>query len=980
MIFSTSLIFSLAIGYLLILFLIAYASEHGWIPLRWVRHPAVIILALGVYVSTWGLFGVLQFAQDHGFNYLTYYLGLAGAFLLAPVFLQPLFRLARAHQLASLADLLSYRFRSQWVGTATALVMFFSVMPLLTSQIQTVAEVGRRLTGESSNTLMGILFCAMLIVFTWLFGARAFGSRHRENDGLVFAIAMESVLKLIAIVAIALYAYWGVLDGPDGLNQWLSAHPDALQSMFQPLQGSHWHSLLLVFCFSAVVLPCMYQIAFTENREPRNLFIATWAFPLYLLVMAMGIPILLWASRALGLHGDPSFFSVELALSSGSTVLVLTLFLGALASSSGILIISTLAISNMLLNHLVLPLKGWPRDDALYQETLRQRRLLISFVLLCAYLFSLAPGLKLDSTALTMLTFVGVLQFAPGLLATVYWPRATKNGFLVGLGLGIIIWIMYLLIPTVLAYETGASSLLGLASHSRLDDWQAAGIFATLANGIALVMTSLLGTQTEADVSVAENCSVDNISRSSRWSLEASSVEAFIQSLTPALGPLTAEREVRMACHDLNLASDERRPYALRRLRDQLNANLSGLLGPSLAEEIVDKHLPQKMLSQQPAEDIHFIESRLEDYRHRLSGLAAELDNLRRFHRQTLLDLPLGVCTLTGDLEIMSWNLAMTRITGLTDTEVIGSQLSELPVPWGDTLTEFFVQPHAQSTRHHVQRQGDSQWLNLHRGLIGEADNSMVLVMEDVTALEKLESQLHHNERLAGIGRLAAGVAHEIGNPITGIACLAQNLRAEHESDRDIQDTANDIITQTQRVSKIVQSLVGFSRSETATGSSFEAVPLRAVMQEAIHLMQLDPDKPAMRWQLDLDDPLCAWGDAQRLCQVFINLLSNARDASPKGSAVVVRGSHHGGRVQIEIEDYGHGLPESDLRARLFEPFVTTKPVGAGTGLGLALVHGIISTHDGRIQLIDKRDYDQGQGVIVQIQLPAAPTCEEDIG
>ena len=102
---------------------------------------------------------------------------------------------------------------------------------------------------------------------------------------------------------------------------------------------------------------------------------------------------------------------------------------------------------------------------------------------------------------------------------------------------------------------------------------------------------------------------------------------------------------------------------------------------------------------------------------------------------------------------------------------------------------------------------------------------------------------------------------------------------------------------------------------------------------------------------------------------MFINLLSNARDASTQKGLVIIRADRHGKQVRIEIEDFGHGLPDGDIRANLFEPFVTTKPPGKGTGLGLALVHGIIEAHQGRIQLIDKRDYDQGQGVIVQISL-----------
>ena len=236
-------------------------------------------------------------------------------------------------------------------------------------------------------------------------------------------------------------------------------------------------------------------------------------------------------------------------------------------------------------------------------------------------------------------------------------------------------------------------------------------------------------------------------------------------------------------------------------------------------------------------------------------------------------------------------------------------------------------------------------------------------------AVHRLEQRLSHNERLASIGRLAAGVAHEIGNPVTGIACLAQNLKAENH-DPELRDASQQILEQTQRISRIVQSLVGFARADSPSQSR-EGVEIRAVVEEAIQLLQLAPEGRDFEFENACGAGVLVAGDSQRLTQVFINLLGNARDASPPGGRIVTRASTHGPQVRIEIEDFGSGLPAGEIRNTLFEPFVTTKQTGKGTGLGLALVHGIVTEHEGRIQLIDKGDYDQGQGVIVQIVLPA---------
>ncbi len=971
MIFSPGLLFTLGMLYLGVLFLVAYASENGWLPLRWVRHPAVHVLSLGVFVSSWGLFGVVQFAAESGFNFLAFYVGLSGAFLLAPMFLQPLLRLARTHQLSSLPDLLAFRYRSQTVGTISTLAILVGIMPLLTAQMQTIAELARMLTGGTSTRLLGLIFCAMLIGFTLLFGARSRTSRHQQNAGLVTAIALESLFKLIAIAAVALYAYFAILGGPSGLSQWLARNPEALEHLFQPLKQGYWHSLLLVFFFAAVVMPCMYQMAFTENREPRNLLMASWAFPLYLMLMALGVPIILWAGQALGLPDLPEFYSLGIALQAGSPALALLLFIGAISSASGILIVTTLALASMTMNHVVLPLRGWPADDALYQNTLRQRRLLIACIPMAAFLLSWLPELRPDSTEMSMLSFVAILQLAPGLLALLFWPRATRTGVTAGLSIGMLLWFITLATPSLFLPEFNSDHLLGLLTRNRLDHWQAMGLIATISNAGIMLMVSLMGRQSDADREIAEACSVDNLRSPVRWSLAAESVDAFVAALAPVLGPITAEREVRMALADIGLKPDERRPYALRRLRDQLNANLSGLLGPSVAQDLLDAQLPQTILPHSPGDDIHFIESRLEEYRDKLSGLAAELDILRRFHRQTLHDLPLGVCTLAGDLEVLSWNRAIMDITHCSDEMVIGSRLDSLPPPWNTVLMDFLHNPQAQQLRSRIEVDGITRWLNLHRAVIGDAAGNQVLVMEDVTPLQQLESRLHHAERLAAVGRLAAGVAHEIGNPVTGIACLAQNLRAEHPPGHDTHETAADILEQTQRVTRIVQSLVGFARSEHHVGGEFETVPLAEVVQEAIQLLKLAPEARFTDFRISIADNLLVHGDAQRLCQVFINLLSNARDASTQSGEILIRADRHGPKVRIEVEDFGHGLPDGEIRDTLFEPFVTTKPAGKGTGLGLALVHGIIEAHQGRIQLIDKRDYDQGTGVIVQITLPA---------
>ncbi|MDI1301229.1 MAG: ATP-binding protein [bacterium] len=981
MTFSPGELLTLGVGYLFLLFLVAYVSESGLIPVRWVRHPAVYVLSLGVYVSAWGIYAVVGFAHQAGYNFLAFYLGISGAFLLAPVLLAPVLRLTKTYQLGSLADLFAFRYRSQIVGSLTTLAMIVGMMPLLALQIRAVADSAQILTPGSEHQWMALAFCIIISAFTVLFGARHLSPREK-HEGLVVAIALESVIKLLAMGAVAWFAWHDVFGGHSGLNAWLTAHPESLHMLYDPLRGGFWHILILSFLFSAVLMPYMYQMTFTENFNPRALLTASWGLPLYLIGMSLAVPILLWGGIKLGLNLHPEYFTLGVALASGSAWLPLLIFVGGLAAASGVIIVSTLAMASMALNHLVLPLYQPRPDQNIYRWILWMRRLLITGLIAVSYLVYLLLSERHSMTEMAMLTFVATLQFTPGLIGVLFWPRANRRGFISGLSAGMVLWFITLVLPYLMELHFLPSlDWVTLSFTNNTDYWQTMGTGTTLVNALIGVVVSLLGTQTASEQIAANTCSVDNLRRPYRWELTATSIGDFVRGLAEPMGSVTAEREVQVAMTDLGMHPSETRPYALRRLRDQIESNLSGLLGPSVAQDILDQHLPYKVRTEQAGpEDIHYIESRIEDYRHRLSGLAGELDSLRRFHRQTLFDLPIGVCSLGRDLEILAWNNAMMSLTGISDEDVIGSRLGSLPTPWREMFLDFLHGPAAQVYRKQVQSQGETRWVSLNRAVIGDGDSlghpdSQVIVVEDISELHRLEVRVSHNERLASIGRLAAGVAHEIGNPVTGIACLAQNLKAEKQ-DPEILDASNQILEQTQRISRIVQSLVGFARADSLR-SNREAVHLHSAVDEAIQLLQLGPEGRDHEYLNECRPDTLVAGDSQRLTQVFINLLTNARDASPPGSQIIARAATHGPKVRFEIEDCGSGLPTGDIRNTLFEPFVTTKDTGKGTGLGLALVHGIVEEHEGRIQLIDKADYDQGNGVIVQIMLPTWIESEE---
>lgn len=971
MTFSVGALSAIILIYLFILFFTAYIVEKNWIPAKWVRHPAVYVLSLGVYASAWAFYGSVGLAHQYGYGYLTYYLGISGAFVLAPVLLKPILRITKDYQLTSLADLFAFRFRSRAAGTLSTVVMLMAILPLITLQITAVTDSFRILNDEFGRIDIALGYCAVMTAFAILFGARHVSPREK-HDGLVFAIALESVIKLVAIVVLGLAAMYMVFDGPASMDTWLQSNYHRLTSMTDPIQEGPWRTLLLVFFAAALVMPHMFHMAFTENTSTRALSFASWGLPLFLLIMAMMVPPILWAGIHLHVNTYPEYFAVGIGLKLENPWLAGTAFLGGLAAASGIMIVTTIAMGAMVLNHIVLPaFQPNPKKDV-YAWLLWIRRWIIVALFAASYAFYRYFAQGKDLSELGIIAFVATLQFLPGVLAVLYWPLANRQGFISGLCAGMVVWFWSMFLP--LLEDESLAWLQPFIPKVNDDNWYLSATSSVLINATVVVLVSLLTKTREIEASTAEACSIDTLSAPERKELVNNSPDEFIASLTEPLGEQAAQREVKQALDDLSLKDSENRPYQLRRLRNKIEVNLSGLMGPSVAHSLVNQWLPYKHTnSVNVSHDIHYIEKGLEAYHSRLTGLAAELDNLRRFHRQTLEHLPMGACSLGSDGEILMWNSALAQHTQISADEVVGSKVENLRDPLRSLLVDFINDSSSHIHKKTIEVNGRPRWINLHKGTLENPDNheygGLVILIEDQTDTQLLEEELIHSERLASVGRLAAGVAHEIGNPITGIACLAQDIK--YETDNPVLlEIGEQILEQTQRVSRIVQSLVNFSH----TGNHLQheeqgPVNIRVCSQDAIDLLLLSDKENEIHFENNCDDTGIVLGDEQRLQQVFVNLLSNARDASPNNSVIRIESSIDRHSVEIKVTDEGSGI-EPDAIERIFEPFFTTKEVGKGTGLGLALVYSIIEEHYGHINIQSPANEITGKGTCVTISLP----------
>jgi Na+/proline symporter/signal transduction histidine kinase len=978
MTFELYTLFVAGVAYLLLLFLIAYAAERGFIPPKVARHPATYVLSLGVYATSWSYYGSVGFAQSQGYDFLTIYLGVTLAFLLTPVLLMPILRLTRDYQLTSLADLFAFRYRSQATGVLVTLFMLIGILPYISLQIRAVTESIRVLTQEATPAVVAFGFCVTLVLFAILFGARHISPREK-HEGLVVAIAFESAVKLIALTCVGLFAIFGLFGGLGGMNDWLARHPEALASLYEPVRTGPWTTLLLLAFAAAFLLPRQFHMTFTENISPRTLPVAAWAFPLFLLALNVSLPPILWAGQEFRAGTSPDSYVLGITLVGEGSWLPTLAFLGGVSAASAMMIVETLALAAMSLNHLILPALFSGRTEPyhnLYRKLLWWRRLLIAAVILAGYGFYLLLEANQGLVRLGLISFVAVAQFLPGVLALLFWPRATRAGFIAGLAGGATVWTVTLLLPLLersgfLSTGFDARVWLGVGGE---DPIAFATFWSLAVNSLLFVTLSLASRPTAEEAEAARACARE-AAEPPRGVVAADSPEQFREQLARVVGNHTAEREVSQALDDLRMSATEFRPRELRRLRERIERNLSGLLGPLLARMIVDDRLQMTAGARTAlADTMRFIEESLEHSRSRLQGLAAELDALRRYHRQILQELPLGVCSLGPDGEIVIWNHAMQQLSGIEAKAASGVKLERLPEPWGGLLRGFMRARDQHLYKLQVAIHGRTHWFNLHKAAIEEMPlpargempgaTGTVILIEDLTGLCLLEAELTHSERLASIGRLAAGVAHEVGNPLTGIASLAQNLRDETDP-KLIRESVALIQQQIRRIRDIVQALVTFSHGGVPSDRAAAPLRLCECVEEALQLVRLSHAGKQVSCANECDPELVLTGDRQRLVQVFVNLLTNACDASSSGDVVRVVARASDGEAQVEVIDQGRGIP-LEVQDRVFEPFFTTKPPGQGTGLGLPLVYNIVQDHGGTVRL----DSMPGEGTRVTVRLP----------
>ena len=588
---SPALVVGTALAYLAALFaLAAWADRRGAAGRSVIANPWVYALSLGAYCTAWTYFGSVGRAASGGLWFLPIYLGPTLAMVLGWVVVRKMLRVARAQRITSIADFIASRHgKSPLLAGAVTLITVVGIVPYIALQLKAVATGVALLTTPPGAAAAPppawwqdptAAVAALLAGFTMVFGTRHLDGAER-HEGLVAAVAAESVVKLLAFTAVGVFACWGLFDGPADVFARAAADP-ALRGLLrlapEGARFAHesWSGLLLLAGLSVLCLPRQFQLMVVENVDERHLKRAVWAFPAYLLAINLFVLPLALAGLLLGGGAaQADGFVLSLPLAHGQPGLALAAFVGGLSAATGMVVVETIAVSTMVCNDLVVPaLLRLRRFAAAPAGWLRGiRRAAIAAVLGLGYAYFRLAGEAHALVSIGLISFAAVAQFAPALLGGLYWKGGTRAGALAGLGAGFALWAWTLLLPSL----------------ARSGWWPGADLLQHGPAGLALLRPEqLLGLQ-----------GLDGLTHALVWSLGANL--ALYVGVSLVRRPDAAEvaqalRFVDGAGHPAGGADAAPVFWRGRARPADLQALLARFLGPARAQAALDQHARERGL------------------------------------------------------------------------------------------------------------------------------------------------------------------------------------------------------------------------------------------------------------------------------------------------------------------------------------------------------------------------------------------------
>ncbi|HZE36877.1 MAG TPA: ATP-binding protein [Candidatus Eisenbacteria bacterium] len=998
---SQPTVLAIVLGYLLFLFLVASVGEAFAARLSRGRIRTVTyVLAASVYCTAWTFYGSVGLAANRGLEFLTIYLGPALVALLWPVVLRKLVRVSKEQRITSISDFISSRYgKSAHLGTLVALLVVAGMIPYIALQLRAVSASFRMIVHEDS--VLNVLDPTLLVAVTLAFFGILFGARNldftKQQTGLMTAVAAESVVKLVAFLAVGVYVTWGLFGGLGEIFGSIARDPvwSRLLTLDQPQTASYarWAAMLVISMMAVMFLPRQFHVLVVQNPRERDVNAVAWSFPLYLLLINLFVLPIAFAGLIVFPEsgGQADSFILQLPLHFQSRLISITVFLGGFSAATAMIVVDSLALSKMITNDVILPmLLRRRRLEDIYWITLFYTRVAMLAVVGLGFAWARMERGQLLLVEMGLLSFIAVTQCAPAILLGLYWRRGNRKGAAAGISAGFALWFYTLIIPALVkeglvpgsVLEVGPfgldwlnpTALLGLSGL----DVTTHGVFWSLfVNVGSFVLVSLLTEQDADDRSQAAAFvgapGEDKHLGAAPAILSATEIERLVHNY---VGDEEAEGIVRELFR--GKAPAELSVPELLELRIRFERLLAASLGAAAARMIVEDHFT---ISKGEAQEL------VTSFQQMQQSLRLTEEEVRRGERLLALVVQsVDDCIVTAGVDgrLVTMNRAGHRLLGYTEPQVGRLGLSDLlGAEERGRATKAIARAveagqgwSGQVTARTANGEGFPAYVSV-RAIV-DADGQIigaVGVLRDLTEQVETQRRRIQREKLASLGEMAAGVAHEIRNPLGGIKMATNLLSSGNLGGGALsQEMARSILSGIMEIERIINSLLDFTRDTKLERGEYEVARILDPVVETVATEGRARGVELGYGRVDREVTVSA--DGQRLRQVFANVMKNALEAIDLRRAdgrVTVNLLAEEDRAVVEVIDNGSGIaPEN--REKIFLPFFTTKP--SGTGLGMAIVKKIVDLHGGDVGV----ESAPGSGTRVRISLPAVVLAPSLVG
>jgi Na+/proline symporter/signal transduction histidine kinase len=992
-------------------------------------------LSLAIYCTSWTFFGSVGLASRTGYDFLTIYIGPALMIGVCSPLIARIVRLAKAQNTTSIADFIAARYgKGQAVAATVATIAIVGTIPYIALQLKAVSSSLETILTQASHISSGgqsffsdiALFVALaMATFAILFGTRHIDATEHQ-DGLMLAVATESIVKLVAFLAVGIFVTFFIFHGPFDLFAQAMRRPDTAAVLTAPPRLDTLLAMTLLSFFAILLLPRQFHVAVVENNNQDEIKRAAWLFPIYLVLINLFVVPIAIAGLLTFQPGelDSDMFVLALPLQSDSNIFTLVAFVGGLSAATAMVIVETVALSIMVSNDLVMPFVLQRRGALAGRENvgsflLTVRRLAIFFILVLAYLYYRTAG-DAQLAAIGLLSFAAIAQLAPAFFGGLIWRRATARGAIAGMSAGFLVWGYTLLLPSVADIGVIGQKLL---THG---PWEIAllrpqhlfgldlpplvhGVLWSLLVNLVCYIGFSLGRAPAAIERLQANLFAPSdltpMTPSFRLWRSAVTVDELSGTVARYLGEERTRNsfESFASLHRISLEGNDEADVRLVRYAEHM---LASAIGAASSRFVLSLLLRKRTLSTKAA--LRLLDDANAAIQYNREVLQTALDHVRQ-----------GIAVFGKDLQLICWNRQFGEILDLPPSLTrSGTRLDEIlrfnatrAGLTADQAEDFVTEQtgrYISATEPFRERfAGYSGGLDGRLAIEVRAnrmpEGGIVTTFTDITASveaaealersnETLERRVH--ERTEELTRLnialahAKGVAdaanisktkflaaasHDILQPLNAARLYVTSL-TEQKTHADGPQLIRNIDASLEAVEDIIGTLLDISRLDTGAMrpdlSSFRINDLLRQIE-----VEFAPIAQAKGIELMfMPCSLTVQSDRRLLRRLLQNLVSNAVKYTPQGR-VLVGCRRRGDTVRIDVSDTGVGIPQSKLRDIFveFRRLDQGARIARGLGLGLSIVEriGRVLTHEIRVVSVE------GQGSQFSVEVPrsnARPT------